>query len=223
MPAAAHAGRDATPAQAPRSVPPGWPGRAAAARALGISVRTLRRYEVQGVIPFVIDRAGVHRFDPKELSGLQLPEGEAFPNGRKGLRKSLMSAGQVAASVFARLSAGEAPRDVVVSMGMEPAAVVELHRQWLSMGNDIVISHKQRAQLKTALGVTFRTAEQLVQLVQEQADAALRARAYRYGCSGCGRSMEARADREWKWLVEAGALQNWACSECAASCSPSDQ
>ena len=46
-----------------------WPRRGAAAKRLGVSVATLRRYEGKRINP-IKDKNGDHRFDPEELDAL---------------------------------------------------------------------------------------------------------------------------------------------------------
>jgi len=58
-----------------------WPRRGEAAKRLGISVATLRRYEGELIHP-IKDKNGEHRFDPQELEAL------AEKLRKRGVRKA---------------------------------------------------------------------------------------------------------------------------------------
>jgi DNA-binding transcriptional MerR regulator len=62
-----------------------WPRRGEAAKRLGISVATLRRYEGKLIIP-IKDKNGEHRFDPQELEAL------AARLKKRGVRKAAAQA-----------------------------------------------------------------------------------------------------------------------------------
>jgi hypothetical protein len=115
-------------------------GRTAAARAIGVSKTTVRRFEGTLLKPEVgVD--GVHRFREEELRELVI---------RRASKSGPPDAydGEIAGAVFDLLDEGVHPVDVVKRLRLDPRAVDALRRQWASMRDTFIVTGDEARQIE---------------------------------------------------------------------------
>lgn len=109
-----------------------------AAKRLGVSTSTVRRYEGDKLHP-IRGADGVNRFDAKAVA--ELATSLLNDNGGKPPRKPRRNApaaapevkrteGEIAAEVFDRLEQRQSLAEIVIGVRVPPDVVRELHRQW---------------------------------------------------------------------------------------------
>jgi hypothetical protein len=107
--------------------------RAEVADRLGASVSTVRRYEGDKLHPKA-DEAGVHWFDPAEVSALAAERANEQRPRRNtksaNARTSVRTAGEVAALAFERFEQRQSLAEVVIGLQLEPAMVRALFSEW---------------------------------------------------------------------------------------------
>jgi hypothetical protein len=126
-----------------------WPRRSEAAKALGISVATLRRYEDKLITP-IKDKNGEHRFDPGELAALAAtlrkrtarkaakklrpvaPPARPAPSGRAAIPAARVS-GPATKRAFEMFEKGESRARVTMEIEETVENVNWLYEQWLAM------------------------------------------------------------------------------------------
>jgi len=80
-------------------------GRAETARRLGITIRTLRDWETEGRIRFIVDAEGWHWFAPDDVEAAAVREKP------------------IAARAFTLFREGKSTVDVIIELGVEPSVV----------------------------------------------------------------------------------------------------
>lgn len=145
-----------------------------AARALGVSVRSVGRLVESGDLRVTHDDRGRPRFDRDEVERLALARA----------RQVRREPGELAARAFELFASGLGPRDVVTAERVTPDVAAELHVRWVELGRNVVIDGARAERLAAALGLRELNVEQL-----ERAVGALPrvAQALRAPCNSCGR------------------------------------
>ena len=113
------------------SVPASWLRRKAAAKALGVSVGTLRRMEKDGTLTPRVDDLGHHRHDPEAIRtlGAELErqrQEEAL--GKRAARASSERALDLRVRIALALDEGASPMETVRKLNADPALVLEVMR-----------------------------------------------------------------------------------------------
>lgn len=106
--------------------------RAQVASRLGASVSTVRRYEGAKLHPQA-DDAGVHWFDPAEVTALAAERANEQPRrnaGRATAPASARTAGETAALVFERFEQRYSLAEIVVGLRVDPELVRALFNEW---------------------------------------------------------------------------------------------
>lgn len=151
--------------KAPPIAPEGRQGarqtRAQVARALGVSIATVRRMVDRRELRSTIV-GGVHWFRMADVE--QLRAGGAFAS-------SSSSAGQLAARVFLALEAGKTVAQIVIAEQLEPAIALELFEQWKASSGAIGLSAVQ-VQALESLGVDVAGGAMIVASVVRLREAA---------------------------------------------------
>ena len=124
------------PSQSVRQPHPGksFLTRAAAARALGVSITTIRRREGRQLHP-VIGSNMVRYFDPQEIA-------RQPPRRAQGSKVAKRSLGDLAAECFKAFALGLDLREIVTTLKVEPGLVQNLFADW--QRNDLAA--RQRAE-----------------------------------------------------------------------------
>ncbi len=144
-----------------------------AARALGVSVRSVGRLVESGDLQVTHDDRGRPWFDHDEVERLALARS----------RQVRREPGELAARAFELFASGLGPRDVVTAERVTPDVAAELHVRWVQLGRNVVIDGARAERLAAALGLRELDVEQLERVVSALPRVA---RALYAPCSSCG-------------------------------------
>jgi hypothetical protein len=169
-----------------------------AAERLGVSPRSIARFEADGMLHAERDDRGRPWFDPAEVSALaeQRRRDTGDPQG-----------GELAARAFALFAAGGGARDLVIRERVPPDAAEGLYLRWVALGDGVVIDTPRARRLADALGMPRLDLD-----VVERALGALRrlASSLEAPCPRCGRVTFVGAG--WRAYGP-----TWRCSTCRAA------
>jgi len=137
-----------------------WLTRAAAAKLIGVTRSTIRRFEIAGALHPTIDAAGVHRFDPAEVA--------CVARDRAARPVDSSKEGERDARVFDAFDQGRSMREVVTTLRLPVEFVRKLHEAWAKMGSkgDMVLSSEELTKIGSALGFKVKRLADIVQGAQ---------------------------------------------------------
>lgn len=152
--------------------------RGGAAKALGVSVAMVRKWERSGALD-PVRYAGVHYFAERDI--------ELFRAQRAGKPRRISDANNVSGAVFDQLAENVEPVEIVRKLRVHPDVVEQLHHQWTRMRRSIVWTEKDVATVAKAIGgrAFASAAELLTQVASHVSEAIEKARSERITCAVC--------------------------------------
>lgn len=117
--------------------------RGGAAKALGVSVAMVRKWERTGALE-PVQYAGVNYFNERDV--------ELFRAQRAGKPRRISDANNVSGAVFDLLAVDTEPVEIVRKLRVHPDVVEQLHHQWSRMRRSVVWTEADVAKIADAIG-----------------------------------------------------------------------
>ncbi len=147
--------------------------RTAVARALGVTVSMVRKWELSGELPvYMVENE--HCFSPRDVEYLRIKRAK-----KSGL-KNVHTDGELAAEIFAVLASGISVIECVQRFRVHPDVVEHCAGQYARMSGTVYLSAQQLSELQQVVGATSRATTAVELLAQ-----ATKAMASAHPCMRC--------------------------------------
>ena len=136
--------------------------------------------------------------------------------------------GELASKVFAFYKDGGRPEDAVIHFSVLPEVANQTYNDFVRMTGALLFSKESKEKIdaivKRINDDTAFTADTYVDFLDVLPDildqlesTAVELAKFEYPCGGgCGKTLNALYDPEWKWILENDFMKGWVCDECAA-------